>query len=146
MEGAYTYEKKKRLANKISSIKKKEDLLNIFDIIYSDNKDVSENHNGIFMLFHTLNDTTYCRIETYLKSISKKRVSSETTSERDEKIEFIPYEKNEFPEQEMLSPKLKYNNRERNMIKRQRYDEQCNDSSETPISISQQFNVNAFKA
>ena len=124
MEEIYSYEKKKKLAERISKLKRKEDMVKILEIIYQDNKDITENQNGLFMFFHNLNNITYYKIEAYLKSLIRKKSSDvdETTSDK----EYTPYDTNEFPDQETLSPKLKYSNREKNIIKRQRYDNQLN--------------------
>ncbi len=125
MEEIYSHEKKKKLAERISKLKKKEDMVKILEIIYQDNKDITENQNGLFMFFHNLNNVTYCKIEAYLKSSTIKKSSEvdETASEK----EYTPYDTNEFPDQDTLSPKLKYSNREKNIIKRQRYDIQLSD-------------------
>jgi len=122
MEATYSYEKKKRLADKISKLKRKEDMVKIFEIIYQDNKNITENQNELFMFFKTLNDSTYHKIDLYLRSSVKKRSPTDTTSES-----YSAYVKNEFPDQEKLNPKLKYSNREKNLIKRQRYDNHIND-------------------
>jgi Bromodomain extra-terminal - transcription regulation len=124
MEATYSYEKKKRLADRISKLKKKEDMIKIFEIIYQDNKNITENQNGLFMFFHTLDDSTYHKIDLYLRSSVKKRSPTDTTSES-----YSSYVKNEFPDQEKLNPKLKYSNREKNLIKRQRYDNHLNNES-----------------
>ena len=39
----YSYEKKKRLAKKISSLKRKQDMVKILEIIYEDNQNITEN-------------------------------------------------------------------------------------------------------
>lgn len=119
----YPYEKKKRLANKISKIKNQDVMIKLFEIISEDNNQFSENNNGIFMLFHKLNDNTYYKIESYLKKLSRNKILSSTTSEEHSSTKpFAPYIEDEFPEEHNLSPKYKYSNKEKNIIKRQRYD------------------------
>jgi hypothetical protein len=46
----------------VSKIKKKEYLIKIFKIITQDNKDYTENNNGIFIFFHNLSDDTYYKL------------------------------------------------------------------------------------
>ncbi len=133
-ELVYTHDKKKKLADKISKIKKKEVLVRIFEIIYSDNKDITENNNGLFMFFHKLKDSTYEKLDSFLREVNNnnKKSASKTTStttttsssETDsaDKKEFIPYTRDEFPAQDGMSPKLKFSNKEKNLIKRKRYD------------------------
>lgn len=128
MDKGFNYEKKKKLAEKISKIKKKDDLIKIFEIVYEENKHISENNNGLFMFFHNLSDKTYQTIEQYLKNLKKRRCD-EAKIERDncvEKKEYNSYTtitKDESPVRENLSPQLKYSNKEKNIIKRKKYDE-----------------------
>ncbi len=123
---SFSHEKKKRLAEKISKLKRKEDMVRITEIIYEDNKEITENQNGIFMMFHKLKPKTYQRIEEYIESLSKKSCDEYITSSESnvfDKKEFVSYSKTDFPGQENLVSKLKYSNKEKNMIKRQRYGE-----------------------
>jgi hypothetical protein len=70
-ESKYDYSKKLQLVKKINKIKKKDYLLNIFKIILKDNKDFSENNNGVFIFFHNLSDETYEKLEMYVNYIFK---------------------------------------------------------------------------
>lgn len=70
-ESKYDYSKKLQLVKKINKIKKKDYLLNIFKIILKDNKDFSENNNGVFIFFHNLTDETYEKLEMYVNYIFK---------------------------------------------------------------------------
>jgi len=70
-ESKYDYSKKLQLVRKINKIKKKDYLLNIFKIILKDNKDFSENNNGVFIFFHNLSDETYEKLEMYINYIFK---------------------------------------------------------------------------
>ena len=74
------------------------------------------------MIFNNLNDSTYNKIDLYLKSITKKQSSPASETNTSEKKEFVSYVKNEFPDQDHFNPKLKYSNKEKNIIKRQRYE------------------------
>ena len=82
----YTYEKKKKLANKISEIRKKHILCEIFDIILTNNPNLlgenqfQANRNGIFVYFHNLVDKTYHQINTYLMENKMKSIESDTLS------------------------------------------------------------------
>ena len=70
-ESKYDYSKKLQLVRKINKIKKKDYLINIFKIILKDNKDFSENNNGVFIFFHNLADETYEKLELYVNYIFK---------------------------------------------------------------------------
>lgn len=128
----YSHKRKERLANKISKIKRKRDIVKVFEIIQEDHSDDEnsyvENNNGLFMLFHNLKPETYKRIEKLLIEINKRRAQylDTITSEDCEKMEYKPYVQDEFPSEKGISPKLKYSNREKNLIKRRRYDKDLN--------------------
>lgn len=124
----YSYEKKKRMAETISKLKKN-DMREILKIIYEDNKNITENQNGLFMLFNKLDNTTYCKIDNYLKLIKKKKNNNQTTSENKTQDE------NSSVEHDQLDPKLKYSNKEKNIIKRQRYDSQLNSENNSDSRI-----------
>ncbi|ARF09825.1 hypothetical protein Indivirus_3_74 [Indivirus ILV1] len=129
----YPYEKKKRLAKKISTLKRKEDMVKILEIIYADNKNITENQNGLFMFFDKLNDSTYHKIDSYLKSTTKKK------TDETEKNKFVTYSKNEFSDTVLKTtsdtPKVKYSNKEKNIIKRQRYSEQLQSENNSDKNV-----------
>lgn len=147
MEKKYTHERKKKLAEKISKITSKKDQVRIFEIIYEDNKSVTENNNGLFMLFHKLSDGTYHKIDKELRRINKRKnyysdsVNSETYSL--ERREYKPYSQEDFPVQKGISPKLKYSNKEKNLLKRQRYDNNINQDSDSSI-VYTRFDVSSI--
>jgi hypothetical protein len=133
---SYSYEKKKRMAETISKLKKN-DMREILKIIYEDNKNITENQNGLFMLFNKLDNGTYCKIDNYLKSIKKKKYNTQSTSENK------TYDENSSIEYDQLDPKLKYSNKEKNIIKRQRYDSQLNSENNSDSRIIyKKFDVN----
>lgn len=67
----FDHAKKLELVKKISKIKKKEYLINIFKIIKIYSEDYNINNNGVFVFFHNLPDEVYERIETYVNNIYK---------------------------------------------------------------------------
>lgn len=97
--------------------------MTIYDIIKKENQSLatSSNENGVFMMFHDLSNPTYHEIEKFLDKRKKNRTVSQ--SDTSEKLEYKPYTQEEFPAQENLAPKLKYSNKEKNLIKRQWYNE-----------------------
>lgn len=132
----YTPDKKKKLADRISKLKRTEDQEAVFKIIYQVNKNIMENDNGIFFHFHELDDATYHKVDQYLKSLTKKKSSDDANTLSDTKSdtkEYVPYSKNDFPDQDLLNSKLKYSNKEKNIIKRQRYDDLINTESNSNI-------------
>lgn len=137
---SYSYEKKKRLADKISKIKKKEDMVKVLEIIYEDNKNITENQNGLFMLFHNLDDATYIKLEAYLKTLSKrKNINSVTSESISEKKEFKSYVQDDLIQDGI---NMKYSNKERNLIKRSRYDSIKNSENTSDTVVYKKFDVN----
>lgn len=144
----YTHDKKKKLADRISKIKKKEHMIKIFEIIYKENKSITENNNGIFMFFHTLSDETYKKIEDYLKQIEKNKIDNKSKIVNSEtypikKKEYQPYAQDEIVSQEDIIPKLKFSNKEKNIIKRRKYYKTINSENNSNI-IYKQFDVSTL--
>lgn len=73
----YPFDKKKKLANKIGTIKNPTYLREIRDIIINNNKNISiiKSGEGILLLFNNLNDNTYLILEQYLKKIEKNKIN-----------------------------------------------------------------------
>ena len=67
----YDHNKKAELVRRINKIKKKEYLINIFNIITTSSKDYTENTNGVFIFFHNLEDDVYEKLESYVNNIYK---------------------------------------------------------------------------
>lgn len=124
----FSHKQKKLLAKKISDIEKKHHILNICEIIKNDSshKEVTENNNGVFMHFQNLNNETYIKIEQYIENISITNASSTPLSSDDV---YTPYSYDEYNIQPNSSSKIKYSNKEKNIIKRKRYDQLLEDSS-----------------
>lgn len=137
----YPYEKKKKLAKKISALKRKEDMVKVLEIIYADNKNITENQNGLFMFFDKLNDPTYHKIDLYLRSIAKKHTIDESSdiTVSSEKSKFVTFAKNEFSDSVLKTvsdtPKIKYSNKEKNIIKRQKYSKQLHSENNPDSNI-----------
>jgi hypothetical protein len=123
MSEPYSYSKKKKLANMLSKLKKKEDMINIMNIISgSEDVNITENQNGLFLIFDNLHDNTYYKIEKYLSSL-KKSLSSEISDTSSDKKKYTSY----YNEDSITSQDIKYTSKERNIIKRQRYENIINE-------------------
>ena len=120
-ESKYDYSKKLQLVKKINKIKKKDYLLNIFKIILKDNKDFSENNNGVFIFFHNLTDETYEKLEMYVNYIFKlhhKNISSELSDSIKNSDIISTYEnKKEI----LIAGNL--SNKEKSILRRKKYEE-----------------------
>lgn len=121
----YTFEQKERLARRISKFKKQKYHQDIEKIItkFNPELDITTNPHGKFMYFHDLKKETYYALEKYVKKILKFKTLSET-SDTQYASEIIKYSEDDDPFSN--NPKLRYSNKERNIIKRKIYDNQIN--------------------
>ena len=140
MPNKYTRDQIKKLASKINKFTNKNDFIKIFEILKDEIGDsVTENNNGLFMFFHNLSDDTYEKIEKEVKRVNKKK-NYYTDSESISKKEYTPYMQDDFPTHKDLSPKFKYSNTEKNLIKRRHYNENVNNTDDNVVYTK--FNVN----
>lgn len=128
----YTHTEKKILSNNISKLSNNSDIKNICSIIKTDPTfdcatSVTENSNGLFMHFHKLDNSTYEKISLYLESI-KNTNTSEASS--DERKSFTPYKQDEYELQPSEGQKLKYSNKEKNLLKRKKYEQETPNSND----------------
>lgn len=117
-----TYDMKRSLAKKIGSITEKKMLIDIIHIIKAMNPNVpiTENDNGLFITFNQLTPQTYSNIENYLhKNLQKKEIITQPI------VSYIPYAGDEYTSSDSA---LKLSNKEKALMKKQRYSEQCADA------------------
>lgn len=117
----FTYDKKRSLAKKISGITEKKFLIDIINIIRTLNPNIpmTNNDNGVFITFNNLVPQTYANIENYLKkNIPKKQDDQQLV------MSYTPYVSDDC---DLNESSIKLSNKERALIKKQRYSEQCND-------------------
>lgn len=122
----YPIKNKRKLAKKIGKIKNKKVLCDIINIIHKRNKfNPKESNRHIFMYFHNFTNDTYLEIEKCVKEYYNTKVKSTTTN--DDTIvsteEYKPYSQEDLQSQKNLSPKLKYSNKERSLLKRRMYND-----------------------
>ena len=123
----YLFEDLEILADGISKIKKKDNLIDIRDIVLNNNPNIAitENSNGIFFQFTDLNPNTYVQLEKYLeKSMEKnKKKNTDSISLTDSLSNSISVTNGKTNNEFDKNHKLKYNNQEKSIIKRKIYDE-----------------------
>jgi hypothetical protein len=120
MNNNYTYEQKEKLARRINKIKNKSKLIDVLKIIQKDSSydGMTENNNGIFMLFHNLSNDTYYKIEKYLKKNFNNASDEQfTDSQSTNNIENSYMNDFDLDNQS----KFKYSNKEKCIIKRKLY-------------------------
>jgi hypothetical protein len=136
MDIEYSFEQKEKLAKHIQKLKKKQHFIDIQNIIVTQNPDINitTNQSGHFMYFQNLKTETYITIEKYIKKVNMKKYLSEYSDNTDTQnlhinSEKIPGDIKKYSSEiEPFSdnPRLKYSNKEKNLIKRKNYDEQIN--------------------
>ena len=95
------------------------------NIINENDVNITETQNGLFLFFDKLEDSTYYKIENYLSSIKKGPITSselisETSSDKKNYTSYYNDDQNNLQD-------IKYTSKERNIIKRQRYENIIND-------------------
>ena len=118
---SYTFEDLAKLKNDIEKIKNKKFLTEIKNIIVSLNPDISitRNENGLYMHFHNLTPETYHSIKTYIKKYKNNNTINKIESDSSD---CFTYSTVEYPFEG--NSKLKYSNKEKNLIKRKQYDKE----------------------
>lgn len=123
----YDYETKLKLSKKIEKVKSKDILIQIFNIIYKDNNEYTENNNGLFLLFNNLSDTTYHKIDQIIKGYNKQLRNSDSTSDQyspENAKQYISYYNDESYDSfssNKSDHKLKFSNEEKNLTRRKLY-------------------------
>ena len=135
MSKIYSYDDMEKLSHKIQRIKRKKNLEDIRDIILNNNKNIkiTENSYGIYLCFNQLSNDTFIKLEKYVKKYfeleaSNKKTSSFTiplSSHNDED----KYSNNENYLYDGNS-RLKFSNKEKNLIKKRLYDKALKLNSE----------------
>lgn len=151
----YSFEQKEKLARKIQKLKKEKHFMDITDIITKYNPDINitTNPSGHFMYFQNLKHETYHAIEKYIKKVSVVKYVSENSENfntQNSHINVISSFNSESniseDEQYTDNPKLRYSNREKNLIKRKNYDEliscQNEDTNHENSKVNISTNIN----
>ncbi|AYV76689.1 MAG: hypothetical protein Terrestrivirus11_30 [Terrestrivirus sp.] len=141
-ELTYSFEQKEKLARRIQKLKKEKHFCDIQDIITKHNPEINitTNPSGHFMYFQNLRTETYFAIEKYIKKVTMGQFLSESSdaystqnTHSETKKDTLSESKKYSSEEEHFSsnPKLKYSNREKNLIKRKNYDKQINGDNQS---------------
>lgn len=122
----YSYDDMEKLSQQIQKIKNKQALENIRDIIIDNNKNINitENSRGIYLCFNQLSNETYIKLDKYIKKYFDNLKEDNDTSEYPSIItshDGSNYDNNS---------KLKFSNKEKNLIKKRLYDKALQKNSE----------------
>lgn len=104
---------RRKIVLKISKLKEKKDLVNVFNIIQNElGKELSINRNGIFFNINLVSDTCIIDLEKYLS----ENTDLNTITETENKIKYKPYSVDELETVNKLGPKL--SNQEKSLLKK----------------------------
>lgn len=131
MSNIYKFEDIQILADKISKIRNKKILERIRDTIvrYNKNIKITENTNGLFLRFHNLENETYIKLDNIIKKYNKTRKSRNLNSTISQ--EYMTQSSD--PVLFSTDSRLKYSNKERNIIKRKNYDKVISENTDSYI-------------
>lgn len=121
----YNFEDKKVIARRIEKLcetPNKKELEKICDIIveHNPNIQITSTNNGIFIEFHNLKNETYISLQKYFDSFNTTNTCNTDSCEKnDSQSEYKPYVTEEYPYEDIS--KLRFNNKEKNMLKKQKY-------------------------
>lgn len=135
----YSFEKKKRLASKISDMRDKPTLRMIRDIILAENPEIAvkKSSNGYLMYFQSYTPDTYKKIEKLLNKLEKERLEQQarTITETSEHIMMSSEDPN--TDYTLSRTRLRYSNREKRLIKRQQYEEIVNEQNAMTVNTTE---------
>jgi hypothetical protein len=160
MSKIYTYDDMEKLSQKIKKIKKKKYLEEIRDIIIDNNPklNVTENSYGIYLCFNELRNETFIKLEKYVKKCLELEEATKTNSE----FNFINSLHSDKEEEKKTNTnffdnnsRLKFSNKEKNLLKKRLYDKALKINSEmndfeknylnsTTLSTSDTVNSNSI--
>jgi len=104
---------RRKIVLKISKLKEKKDLVNVFNIIQNElGKELSINRNGIFFNINLLSDMTILELEKYFCD----NTDCNTITETETKIQYKPYLVDDLEQVSKLGPKL--SNQEKSILKK----------------------------
>jgi hypothetical protein len=128
MSESFSFETKKKLANRIQKLSSKTDLIQIKKIIVENNPELEfmKNSNGYFTHFHNLSGKTYTILSDFLNekdSREKKKMLKDMESEICDNSELLSEEVSALTEKH-VSKKLRLTNTENHILNRAKYEKE----------------------
>lgn len=121
----YPFEKKQKLADKISVMRDKPTLRKIRDIIKMENPEATsrKDSNGYLMYFQSYTAITYIKIERLLNKIEQDKLEQQTRSITEMSDNMMMSSDDPNTDYTLSRTRLRYSNREKRLIKRQQYED-----------------------
>jgi hypothetical protein len=135
MSKIYKYDDMEKLSQKIKKLKKKKYLEEIRDIIITNNPklNITENSYGIYLCFNELTNDTFIKLEKYVK----KCLEVEEVKKNNSDFNFInSFQSDKNDEKKPTNnffdtnSRLKFSNKEKNLLKKRLYDKALKINSE----------------
>ncbi len=127
----YSFDRKKKLAARISDMRDKDVLRKIRDIIFAENPEVSarKSSNGYLMYFQNYNNETYYKIEKFLNKVERDKIERQTKSITEISENMLMSSEQDDPNTDytVSRTRLRYSNREKRLIKRRQYENIINE-------------------
>lgn len=149
MSTKYSHTKKKKLAEKLEKLTNKKDLKMVKKIIYDNNPDmdVVKKSTCILMYFHDLTDKTYSELDDYItKKLLKecaKKVQNMNELESAMSSDCNNLSSGSSGSKKEKKNKYKYSNKEKNLMRRKKYEKTLNElnGTEKPTVDFEQYNA-----
>lgn len=132
MSKNYSYDDIEKLSQKIQKIKKKKNLEEIRDIIIENNPkiNITQNSYGIYLCFNELSNDTFIKLDKYIKKYFENENSIKNTSEFNYANSTVTEEEKKGDFLYDNNSRLKFSNKEKNLIKKRLYDKALQINSE----------------
>lgn len=142
----FSFERKKKMAAKISTMTNTDQLRKIRDIIFSENQNVSarKNNEGYLMYFQNYTNETYYKIEKYLNRVEKEKLEKQTRALTETSDHILSSEDPQFKDGHsqvtfsqgdtdytLSRSRLRYSNTERRLMKRRDYEKKISEGVNT---------------
>lgn len=141
----YTFEKKKKLAEKISNMKNKLYLKRIKDIIYEENPEISvrKSNRGVLMYFQNFTPLTYYKLDKFIIKLEMDKVKRQTKSITDTSDKLILSSEEPLTvDYSKTRTRLRYSNIEKKIIKRLEYEKIIKNNKQLILKNNQEGNIN----
>jgi hypothetical protein len=127
----YTFEKKKKMATKISNMRNKDYLRKIRDIIFSENPNISakKDSGGYLMYFQNYTDSTYHKIDKFLNKLDNDKLKRQAKTFTETSDHMLLSSEDPNVDYNVMRTRLRYSNREKRLIKRKQYENIINDNN-----------------
>ena len=121
----FSFEKKKKLAAKISDMRNKNNLRKIKDIIFSENPEISarRNNQGYLLYFQNYSNETYYKIEKFINKLERDKIEKHTRTITENSDQLIQSSEDPNIDYTLSRSRLRYSNREKRLIKRRQYEQ-----------------------